>query len=58
MGGALVAASLPKNSTMFKKDLQDKLYEQVDSDKLIEEGGLQIVKDWLKKKLDEVDLYK
>ena len=54
----MVAASLPKNSTMFKKDLQDKLYEQVDSDKLIERGGLQIVKDWLKKKLDEVDLYK
>ena len=28
--GALVAASLPDNSVMYKKDLQDKFFGQVD----------------------------
>ena len=56
--GALIAASLPNNSVRYKKDLQDKFYEQVDSSKLITNEGLEIVKTWLKKELGEEDLYK
>ena len=56
--GALIAASLPNNSVRYKKDLQDKFYEQVDSSQLITEEGLEIVKTWLKKELGEEDLYK
>ena len=56
--GALIAASLPNDSTRYKKDLQDKFFEQVDGKKLVTEGGLQLVKDFLKKELGEEDLYK
>ena len=56
--GALIAASLPNNSSRYKKDLQDKFYEQVDSDKLVTKDGLEMVKSWLKKELGEEDLYK
>ena len=56
--GALIAASLPNNSVRYKRDLQDKFYEQVDSAQLITEEGLEIVKTWLKKELGEEDLYK
>ena len=56
--GPLIAASLPNNSVRYKKDLQDKFYEQVDSSKLIKDEGLEIVKTWLKKELGEEDLYK
>ena len=55
--GALIAASLPNNSSRYKKDLQDKFYEQVDSDKLVTKDGLEMVKSWLKKELGEEDLY-
>ena len=32
--GALIAASLPNDSVKYKKDLQDKFFEQVDGEKL------------------------
>ena len=58
--GALIAASLPNNSARYKKDLQDKFFEQVDGTKLVLviEGGLEFVKTFLKKELGEADLYK
>ena len=56
--GALIAALLPNNSVRYKKDLQDKFFEQVDGKKLVTVDGLQLVKDFLKKELGEEDLYK
>ena len=43
--GALIAASLPK----CKKDLQHKIFKQVDGAKLVSEEGLKLVKTFLKK---------
>ena len=56
--GAIIASSLPNNSKKFKKDLQDKFYEQVDGDKLVTKEGVELVKTFLKKELGEEDLYK
>ena len=56
--GALIAASLPNNSVKYKKDLQNKFFEQVDGDKLVTDEGLDLVKAFLKKELGEEDLYK
>ena len=56
--GALIAASLPNNSVKYKKDLQDKFFEQVDGSKLVTDQGLDLVKTFLKKELGESDLYK
>ena len=55
--GALIAASLPNNSVKYKKDLQDKFFEQVDGSKLVTDQGLDLVKTFLKKELGESDLY-
>ena len=33
-----------ENSTKFKKEVQDKLYEQIDEKKLVTEEGLGLVK--------------
>ena len=54
----MIADSLPNNSARHKKDLQDKFFEQVDGTKLVTEGGLELVKTFLKKELGEADLYK
>ena len=56
--GALIAASLPNDSVRYKKDLQDKFFEQVDGTKLVTEERLQLVKTFLQKELGEADLYK
>ena len=56
--GALIAASLPNKSVKYKKDLQDKFFEQVDGTKLVTKEGLALVKAFLKKELGEEDLYK
>ena len=56
--GALVAASLPNQSTKYKKYLQDKLFEQIKGDKLTAEGGFDKVKEWLEKESGEEILYK
>ena len=42
----------------FKKDLQDKLFEQNIREDLTKVGGLEIVVNWLKKDLGEDNLYK
>ena len=56
--GAIIASSLPNNSKRYKKDLQDKFFEQVDGDKLVTTEGINLVKTFLKKELGEEDLYK
>ena len=56
--GAIIASSLPNNSTRYKKDLQDKFYEQVDGEALVRAGGVELVKEYLKKELGEEDLDK
>ena len=56
--GAIIASTLPNNSKKYKADLQDKFYEQVDSDKLITKEGLDLVISFLKKELGEQDLDK
>ena len=56
--GAIIASSLPNNSKRYKKDLQDKFFEQVDGDKLVTTEGIDLVKTFLKKELGEKDLYK
>ena len=48
---AVVGNSLANNSTRYKKDLQDKLFEQIKGEELK-------VEEWLKKELGEEDLYK
>ena len=40
------------------KYLQDKLYKQVDDKMFVMEEGLRLVKEWLKKELEEEDLEK
>ena len=40
----VIAASLPNNSVKYKKDLQNKFFEQVDGDKLVMNEGLDLVK--------------
>ena len=56
--GAIIASSLPNNSTRYKRDLQDKFYEQVDGLALVRSGGVKLVKEFLVKELGEEDLDK
>ena len=56
--GAIIASSLPNNSSRYKKDLQDKFYEQVDGLALVRTGGVKLVRDFLVKELGEEDLDK
>ena len=56
--GALVAASLPNCGARFKKDLQDKLLEQVDWKDLTKARCLEIVVNWLDRELEEDKMYK
>ena len=56
--GAIIASSLPNNSTRYKKDLQDRFYEQVDGLALVRAGGVKLVRDFLVKELGEEDLDK
>ena len=51
--GAIIASSLPNNSKKWKKDLQDKFYEQVDGDKLVTKAGVGLVLTFLKKELGD-----
>ena len=56
--GAIIASTLPNDSKKFKSELQDKFYEQVDSEKLVTAEGLKLVTEFLKKELGEQDLDK
>ena len=56
--GAIIASSLPNDSKRYKRDLQDKFYEQVDGLALVRAGGVKLVKDFLVKELGEEDLDK
>ena len=56
--GAIIASSLPNDSTRYKRDLQDKFYEQVDGLALVRAGGVKLVRDFLVKELGEEDLDK
>ena len=55
---ALVAASIPNESTRYKKYLQEKLFEQIKGKELTAEDGFDKVKKWLEKELGEEALYK
>ena len=56
--GPIIAGTLPNESLKYGKDLQDKFYEWVDSEALCKEGGLELVREFLKKELGEEDLNK
>ena len=56
--GAIIASTLPNNSKRWRKDLQDKFFENVDGDKLVTEDGLKLVRDFLEDELAEEALYK
>ena len=56
--GPIIAGGLPNESLKYGKGLQDKFFEQVDTDELVKETGLQLVKDFLQKELGETDLNK
>ena len=56
--GPIIAGTLPNESVKYGKDLQDKFYEWVDSEALCKEGGLELVREFLKKELGEEDLNK
>ena len=56
--GSIIAASLPNESNRWKKGLQDKFFEEVDSDKLVLAAGLKLVTDFLTKELGEDELDK
>ena len=56
--GPIIAGALPNESLKYKKGLQDKFFEQFNAENLCKEGGLQLVRDFLKKELGENDLDK
>ena len=56
--GSIIASSLPNESKRWKKGLQDKFFEGVDSEVLVTSGGLELVRTFLTKELGEEELDK
>ena len=56
--GSIIASTLPNESKRWKTGLQDKFFEGVDSEKLVLQGGLQLVVKFLTKELGEEEIEK